>query len=186
MGISGRRHGECAGPEEGIDPVGGGKTGGSFGRDGVVGETVGEGKKVLGPSSTSFACLFGKGISMPCKGRSFCWAPTSSICFPWDTFSSAFRPCCFKLSSRLRRLSSRSCRLFSFARSSWFRCRILLLSSISRLINSASFARLCAARARSCAFRSSSRFRAFAWRASTVKYMALSSSGHCGSVHRSS
>ena len=60
MEISGWGHGDCAGPEEGIKPDGGGKTSGSFGRDGVVGETAGGGMKAFGPSSTSFACLFGK------------------------------------------------------------------------------------------------------------------------------
>ena len=60
MDISDWGHGSCAGPEEGIEPVGGGRTAGFFGRDGVVGETAGRGKEAFGPSLTSFACLFSK------------------------------------------------------------------------------------------------------------------------------
>ncbi len=68
MGILVWGHGDCAGDEEGMVAVGGGEVGGVFGRDEVVGETAGGGKKAFGPSSTSFACLFGKSIRESCNG----------------------------------------------------------------------------------------------------------------------
>ena len=126
--------------------AGGGEAGGAFGRDGVVGETADGEKEAFGPSSTIFGCLVGKSSLGLCNGWSFGWTPTSLIWFPWDTFSSAFRPCCFKLSSRSRSTFSRSSKLRSRLRSASFRFRYLSLRSLLRFRKSSCIVRLCSSR----------------------------------------
>ena len=136
MEILGWGPGDCAGDEEGMVAVGGGEAGGDSGRDAVVGETADGGKKAFGPSSTTFACLFGKSFRESCNGWSFGWAPTLSICFRCDPSSSALRPCCFKMTSCLRSMVSRSSRFCFSLRSASLFLRNLSLRSLRCFIKS--------------------------------------------------